>query len=369
MKIDKDILHRYTKDQCTDAERELVETWFENEENDRSFDESEVDTVVALLDKKILKTSKVKTLVRWSSVAAAIVIIGLIFFWYNQSSTPSMGKFASLDDIKAPNSSHAILVLEDDSEYPLDDIRHGDTLRVKGYAISRLASGELQYIKTAAVDKTPMHTLKTERGGLASVQLTDGTKIWINSGSQIKYPVGHSENREVYLIGEGYFEVNTVYEENQKTPFTVHGQGRDIQVLGTKFNADFTTKNRVALLEGKVTLKIGNNKVQPIIMTAGQLYENSKLITSNEIDRYIDWKEGYFDLRKLNIYDLGSELSNWYRISVQVDQGLPNKQLFGRINRNQDIKQVLEILEKVIPIHYEWKDNTLFINKKTDKLN
>ncbi len=364
MKIDKDILHRYTKDQCTDAERELVETWFDNEENDRSFDESEVDSVVALLDKKILKASKVKILVRWSSVAAAIVIIGLTFFWYNQSSKPTMGKYASLDDIKAPTSSHAILVLEDDSEYPLDDIHYGDTLRIKGYAISRLSSGELQYIETAAVDKIPMHILKTEKGGLGGVQLTDGTKIWINSSSQIKYPIGNPKNREVYLNGEGYFEVNTVYEENKKTTFAVHGKDQDIRVLGTKFNADFTAKNRVALLEGKVTLTVGNNKAEPIMMTAGQLYENSTLIKSNEIERYIDWKEGYFDLRKLNIYELGSELGDWYRISVKVDQGLPTKQLFGRISRNQDIKQVLEILEKVIPIHYEWKDNTLLISKK-----
>lgn len=363
MKVDKDILQRYAQEQCTEEERILVEAWFDEEENDRSFSETEVDTVVALLDKKIKKTSKITPLVRWSSVAAAIIILGVTLFWYKNANYSAVDTYADLESIKAPVSSYAMLVMEDNSEYPLDDIRYGDTLLANGYAITRLSSGELNYVTTAGDDMV-MHTLKTEKGGLASVQLTDGTKIWINAASELKYPVGHAGRRDVQLKGEGYFEVNTLYVGSQKQPFTVHGEQQTIQVLGTKFNADFTAKSRVALLEGRVALSGAKQEVElptPVVMTAGQVYESNKLTTSNEIERYIDWKDGYFDLRKLNIYELGTEISNWYRISVKVEDGLSDSQLFGRINRHQDLKQVLELLNEVIPIQYEWKDNTLFI--------
>ncbi|WP_270088402.1 FecR family protein [Sphingobacterium sp. SYP-B4668] len=371
MKVDKDILHRYAQEQCTEEERMLVEEWFDSDENNRPFSETEVDAVVELLDKKIKRTSKITPLVKWSSVAAAIAIVGVTFYFYKNANNSRFDTFANIQSIKAPVSSYAVLIMEDNSAYPLDDIHPGDTLKAKGYEITRLSTGELNYLATAGND-VAIHILKTEKGGLATVQLTDGTKIWINSDSELRYPIGKSDDREVQLKGEGYFEVSTMYEGDQKTPFTVHGSQQTIQVLGTKFNADFTAKNRVALLEGKVALSRAEESAaqsKPIVMTEGQVYESNKVTTSTEIERYIDWKDGYFDLRKLNIYEFGMEISNWYRIAVKVEEGLSEKQLFGRINRHQDLKQVLEILDEVIPIQYEWKDNTLYIRKELQTKN
>lgn len=284
------------------------------------------------------------------------------FDWYKSTNNTGFDKFADIQSIKAPVSSYALLVMEDNSEYLLDDIQYGDTLRANGYEITRLSTGEITYLLTPGEEEV-MHTLKTEKGGLASIKLQDGSAVWINSESELRYSIGKYD-RKVHLQGEGYFEVKNVYAGHEKQPFIVYGKHKTIQVLGTKFNADFTSKNRVALLEGKVVLgetSIDKEERKPLIMTAGQVCENDSIYTSLEIDRYIDWKEGYFDLRKLNIYDLAIELSNWYRIKVKVEEGLSDKLLFGRITRDQDLIHVLGVVNEVIPINYEWKDNVLYI--------
>lgn len=363
MKVDKNILHRYLQGKCTEQERILIEEWFDNDENNRSFTNEEVDKIVDLLDHNIKKTGKIAPIFKWSTVAAAVVLMVWTFNFFKSGNNSEYDKFADIQSIKAPVSSYASLVMEDNSEYLLDDIQYGDTLRANGYEITRLSTGEITYLLTPGKGSV-MHILKTQRGGLASVRLNDGTAIWINSDSELKYFIGKYDDRKVNLQGEGYFEVSNVYAGDERKPFTVYGQQKTIQVLGTKFNADFTSKNRVALLEGKVELGDTSKDKEgrkPLLMTSSQVFENDSLYTSVEIDRYIDWKEGYFDLRKLNIYDLAIELSNWYRIKVIVEEGLTDKHLFGRITKNQDLVQVLGVVNEVIPIKYDWKDNTLYI--------
>lgn len=363
MKVDKDILHRYAQGECTEQERILIEEWFDNDENNRSFTNEEVDKIVNLLDQNIKKTWKIAPILKWSTVAAAVILMVVTFIFYKNGSKSEYDKFADIQSIKAPVSSFALLVMEDGSEYLLDDIQYSDTLRANGYEITRLPTGEINYLLTPGEEEV-MHTLKTKKGGLASIQLNDETKVWINSDSELRYFTGKFEDRKVHLQGEGYFEVSNVYEGKEKQPFTVYGQQKTIQVLGTKFNADFTSKNRVALLEGKVELSETSKDKDGsklLLMTSGQVFENDSLYTSVEIERYIDWKEGYFDLRKLNIYDLAIELSNWYRIKVKVEEGFSDKLLFGRVSRNHDLIHVLEVVNEVIPINYDWKDNALYI--------
>lgn len=366
MKIDNEILSRYSQGKCTEAEQLLVESWFDKQ--NRSFSDGELDDIVSSLDKKLKKSTVRQTVFRWSAIAAVFVAIFFAFYYYQVITPTRLKQYAVLKEIKAPISSNAVLIFEDKSEYKLDDIIQGDTVDVNGYLLTKLSTGELSYITPAnTVLESVHHTLRTNKGGIASVQLSDGSKVWINSASEISYPVHFANKREVSLKGEGFFEIHKTEVGNVKQPFFVYGEKQTIQVLGTKFNADFVDKNRIALLEGKISLAVNNDgdKLQDnlLVMVPGQLYENGHVINTPEIERYIDWKEGFFDLRKLNIYDLADELSAWYGITVQVESGLPRHALFGRIDRRRDLIVVLQLLSKALPVSYELKDNVVLIKK------
>ena len=370
MKINQDILSRYAEGKCSTEEQRLVEAWFDQYEREDAFLDEELETAIANLDERVLPQAKVRSLWKWSAAVAAVALVCFTFYFVGKKDSGNFPKFTSLADIKAPVSSNAFLVLEDDASYPLDDIKVGDTVHLLGYDLTRSATGALQYVGIPNSDRQVYHKLRTNNGGFAAVELADGSKVWINAASELAYPIAFSSMREVNLKGEGYFEVNKVLEAGVKKPFLVRGSEQTIEVLGTKFNANFTDGHETALLEGAVRLanqgsvfgETLSDDVVSVLMKPGQVYTNEQLLEVDDIDRYMDWKAGYFDLRRLNIYDLAAELTKWYNVKIEVEEGLSKDVLFGRIDKQQDLQQVLKLVEKVIPITYELKNNTLVIS-------
>lgn len=138
--------------------------------------------------------------------------------------------------------------------------------------------------------------------------------------------------------------------------------------MGTKFNADFTANNETALLEGSVAFSDRGSSLEQsrkdqfsVRIRPNQVYDGKKIIEAKDITRYIDWKEGYFDLNEINMGQLSLKLRAWYGVDVRVDAQLAQVQLFGRVRRDKSLKEVLDLLSQVHPMQYTLKNNSIYI--------
>src|SRR5699024_8283622 len=238
--MDKDIFKRYMSGECTQEERALVEQWFDwYKESNPEMSDVDFEVVINSLDVRIkpgIKVRKTKALRLWISVAASVLLAGVLLYW-NYSQTETFKNQLVVSEVGAPTSSNAMIVLENGSRLSLDDVAAGDTIQAQGFKITKLESGELTYIyDKIGESETIYNTLKTETGGLASVTLSDATKVGLTARAELTCPVQFSGDlREVALKGEGYVEAAV----DTSRPFVVRGDDQTIKVLGPKFNANF----------------------------------------------------------------------------------------------------------------------------------
>lgn len=373
MKIDKNILQKYIDGTCSGQEKALLEEWFENFDlNDQNFiDEYLLLYHVKNLDNRIKESdTKSKKMDFWRYFAAASVLI-LSFFsiiWLINSDE-NKNIITKIEDIKAPKYSNAVVILEDQQEYNIDSLRIGDTIRTKNYLLTKQANGELNYIQLNKIDIPIYNTLKTASGGISHVKLVDGSMVWLNANSELTYPISFDlSEREVFLKGEGYFEIVAGYSNGKRRNFYIRGENHTIQVLGTKFNANLRPINQIALVEGKVRIANSGSilsSVQNIDfnheLLPNQVYTNGVVKDANNINIYTDWKEGYFDLTDLSLSQLAIELSDWYGVGFEVSTDLDKHMLFGRISRHKSLKEVLDIINEATPMKYTLNNNIISI--------
>lgn len=371
MNIDESLFRKYQAGQCTREEKALIENWLD--QLDR-FPEPEDRSMLMLLenlDDKMPFVKKRKKRSRWKWIAAASILMALstatYLYWSSQA---DRSQYAGIEAIKAPKKSNAVVVLENNTEYDLDKLNRNDTLNAGGYRIVRTNDDQIIYLTDfAQKSKVVYNTMRTKTGGTAHVQLSDGTKVWLNTNSELRYPISFEGNiREVALQGEGYFEVAKQERAGKRVPFFVRGNAQTIQVLGTKFNADFTTNNETALLEGAVAFSDQGSSLEQhrkdqftVRIRPNQVYDGKNIIEASDITRYIDWKEGYFDLNELNVGQLSRKLSAWYGVEIKVDNRLAQVQLFGRVRRDKSLKEVLDLMGQVHPMNYTMKNNYIYI--------
>ena len=195
--------------------------------------------------------------------------------------------------------------------------------------------------------ETTYNTLSTPRGGQYMLTLEDGTKVWLNAASSIKYPSAFSAGeRTVELTGEAYFEV----AKDAGRPFAVKVNGMAVNVLGTHFNVmayGNEEATAVTLLEGAVNVTKDKDKVslrpgqQALLKTGGAL----KVINNVNLEETVAWKNGYFQLDHTKLAVLMRQVERWYNVDVVYEGKIPNRQFGGKIYRNSDIKDVIKILE------------------------
>lgn len=371
MKLEKDILKRYAQGTCTEEEKAIVEEWFEQYEGVESKDIIAEDFIKHLeaLDRRVYKT-KVRSLtyLKWGVAAAIVLMVSITGLLLNKQDKNYL--YTSLEEIKAPTASNAVIILDDKSEYNLDSLNTGDTLHAVGYRITRLETGELYYIRENKNKKALVYnTLKTKAGGTTHVVLADGTSVWLNANSEMTYPIEFGEElREVHLQGEGYFEVTSAMKTKGGQAFVVRGKEQTIKVMGTAFNANFGKRKETVLIEGSVYIADEGSEIESkedlnyaVEMKPYQLYKDGKIQKVNSVERFIDWKEGYFDLNEQTIYELAEKISDWYGVDVQVEKGLEKHTLFGQVSRNRDLKTILELIAKTAPVDFELNKDRVYI--------
>jgi transmembrane sensor len=310
----------------------------------------------------------------WLAAASVLLLlaIGGYFLLFNKSSqSPTIATTAQ--DKPAPKSTRASITLADGREVVLDSVNAG-TLAVQGSAhVVKNEQGEISYQLASSQggqqQPVPFNTLFNPRGStVISLTLSDGTKVWLNSESSLKYPVAFNGNtREVEITGEAYFEV----AHNAAKPFHVKKGSADITVLGTHFNVnayDDEEVLKVTLLEGSVKFSAPTVKQlsNSIILKPGQQGQlqtaNYKLQTINavDIDAVVAWKNGYFSLQGTDIYSLMKQVSRWYDVDVVYTGAVPAKKFGGSVSRDVNLSDVLNAL-KEYGINTEYKGGRVFI--------
>jgi len=310
-----------------------------------------------------------------SRIAAVFVFLLTVSFVTYYSFRPSLNKvnenLVALSKIK-PGGNNAYLTLSDGSIITLNNVKNG-TLAQQGYSTITKNSDQLVYNNLYPEAKSQIaltyNTLVTPQGGEYRITLPDGTKVWLNASSQLKYPVAFTENtREVWLEGEAYFEV----AKNAEKPFFVKVKNKaDIRVLGTHFNVMAYANEpemQATLVEGSVQV-LCNSKNIKTILTPGQqsILTNEKELKVIEVNtmEFTAWKDGLFLFNNEEMGSIMRKLSRWYNVKIVFEtDDAKSIQFFGKVKRYENIDKVLNMIRQTDKIDYMIKDNIIHIRKK-----
>jgi ferric-dicitrate binding protein FerR (iron transport regulator) len=294
--------------------------------------------------------------------ADSFIIFFLAVFFYLNKTEATQNRLvknerasSSLKNDILPGGNKALLTLADGSTIILDSAQNGTLSNQGNIKIIKLDDGQLAYDKSAVSGSTEVlyNTISTPKGGQYQLTLSDGSKVWLNAASSLRFPATFSGNeRKVELTGEGYFEV----AHNPSKPFIVTKNNVEIKVLGTHFNVnayDDEDVIKTTLLEGSVKVTKGNKST---LITPGEqaIVSNSSTTTFSinvkkdvDLDEAIAWKNGKFIFQDADIKSIMRQLEHWYDVSVIYDdKEVTNEEFVGSISRNVNISQILQMLEK-----------------------
>ncbi|SDT33167.1 FecR family protein [Mucilaginibacter mallensis] len=279
--------------------------------------------------------------------AAAILVFFSIGIWllYNRQSQQVASNKPITHDV-APGGNKAILTLSNGAKVVLNNVKNGDLATQAGAQVIKQDS-LLSYKATAAkVSQVSYNTITTPNGGQFQMVLADGTKVWLNAASSLKFPTEFiGKDRTVELTGEAYFEV----AKNKNKPFNVKTATQTVQVLGTHFNINSYNDEaavKTTLLEGSVKVF---SAAEAVMISPGQqaiLTNNEPFLVKNDldVDEVIAWKNGMFQFNEADIQTIMRQISRWYDIDVEFKGPIPNYTYHGKISRNSNASEVLKIL-------------------------
>ncbi len=364
MKEAKELLEKYKSGKCSPKEKLLLQKWFHhlNEGQLTELTETDLKTAKKELRKEMVSLiRKSGTETFWPkiiSAAAVIIIISTGTLFYKDYIKKSGVKHA-ISKIKndiPPGGNIATLTLADGRKISLTDAKNGHLAEQSGIKISKTADGQLIYSISDSENPSQLlsyNTIETPPGGQYQVILPDGSKVWLNSASSLRYPVRFINNeRRVEISGEAYFEV----AHNGKMPFRVINHNQMVEVLGTHFNImaypDESSTN-TTLLEGSVKI-IKEDKSKIISPGQQTRVKNGDIdVATVDVTQIIAWKEGYFMFKNEDIQSIMRQISRWYNLEVKYEGNIPDKVFGGKISRTRNISEVLEILESTGSIHFK----------------
>ncbi len=248
-----------------------------------------------------------------------------------------------------PGTNKAVLTLANGSKISLSSLKNGSLTSQPGAHIVK-KSGQLAYqplAEKSGSKEISYNVLTTPKGGQYQLTLVDGTKVWLNAASSLRFPTAFSgADRVVELVGEAYFEV----AHNAKQPFKVKIASQLIQDIGTQFNINSYTDEEWAattLVEGSIKIydKNGQTLVKPgqqyLLKTNG----HAEVKDDVDLDEITAWKSGMFQFDNADIKTIMRQISRWYNVDVEYKGPVAGSTYHGRISRNSNASEVLKILE------------------------
>lgn len=333
------------------------------------------------------KIAQIKKYTRWIAAAAILVIVSVTgyFFLYNKAETQLALVVKPKDDI-VPGGNKAVLTLADGSQIILNTVENGVVALQGNSLVKKMEDGQLVYQNSESVSPSSQNqtidfnTITTPKGGQYQLTLPDGTAVWLNAGSSLKFPaIFYGNERNVELVGEAYFEV----AKYKKMPFNVKTGTRWVEVLGTHFNvrAYEDEKNYEAtLLEGSVKV----SRMQPLnttndasygvsvpesnILRPGQQARISNIKNSDihvipniDTDEVMAWKDGLFLFNNTDIETAMQQISRWYDAEVVYEGSKPVVKLTGVIPRNNKVSKILNVLEAVGGVKFDIEGKKIIV--------
>jgi transmembrane sensor len=365
-----DLLSRYSSGNCTVAEQQLVEAWYQELVNtgELEYGEGEKESIQEAIEAELLQNIETGempyteyTPVRrmhnrtwWAAAAILVFLSGTVIFLLNKRAATTLAKAGStLKNDVAPGSNKAVLTLSNGKTILLDDAANGVVAKEGKAKVLKPDDGKLVYSPDNSDGEGPLawNTLATPRSGQYQLRLPDGTKVWLNSESSIHYPTGfRGKERRVQITGEAYFEVT----HDKEMPFIVEKGDIQVEVLGTHFNVNAYNDEsaiKTTLLEGKVKVVKKTASVQQMaILTPGQqaVIPNSNRIQVRkaDVDNVVAWKNGLFHFESADIKTVMRQLARWYDVEVVYEGAVKNDPLFVEISRNTRLSDVLKVLQE-----------------------
>lgn len=294
----------------------------------------------------------------WPRIAAGFLIIlsvGLLFKSINRSTVKntSNAKTDLISNKITPGQNSAVLTLSDGTEIALNEQVEGQLATQNGVVVKKLKDGQLAYLANT-LDKNQtvlFNTIKTPMGGQYKVVLPDGTQVWLNAGSSLRYPVYFSgSERRVELKGEAYFEV----AKNKAMPFKVMAKSAQVKVLGTHFNVMSYTDERhvnTTLIEGSVN--VNNAILVPGQQASIDNRTRNLSVRYVKVDEAIAWKNGLFIFRNEDIQSIMKKISRWYNVEVVFKDKIQNKSFGGTFSRSGNLSDMLHSMELTGEINFK----------------
>ncbi|GEP94710.1 FecR family protein [Chitinophaga cymbidii] len=308
----------------------------------------------------------------WRSYAAAAAILLLMFaggaYWYFKQQATTLIADSPYEMNVAPGGDKAVLTLADGTQITLDSARTGALAQQSGIHVMKLDSGQLAYQGISAQGSVLQYnTLTIPRGGQFQLTLPDGTKVWLNSVSSLRYPVAFSgKERVVELQGQAYFEI----AQHPGQPFRVKVGDMEALVLGTHFDImaydDEHTIN-TTLVEGALQVKQGQatQLLRPGQQAVRDNATGKLSVRKADIEKATAWKSGFFEFDDAGLPAIVRQLSRWYDVEI-VDETNGKTGLFwGRISKNLPLSSVLKLLaSNGVQFRIEGRKVTLFQGEK-----
>ncbi len=307
-----------------------------------------------------------------ASIAAAVMLILFSTLYYHRSGTGRIVTDTANDSINTaeslkPGANKAILTLSDGKKIMLDSSGSGLLAQQGKVAIVQQTPGALAY-HPGSGDTTAiaLNTVQTPRGGQFSVMLSDGSRVWLNAASQLKFPVRFTGNdRMVELNGEAYFEVAQMAGK----PFKVKTAQEEVEVLGTHFNVMAYHDEpfvQTTLLQGKVQVRTNaQTRVlepgqQAVVSTQGSQHMTVQTVNT---DHFVAWKNGSFSFDNTDIYTMMRQISRWYDVEVHFKDSL-NLRFNGSLKKNVDAATLFKMLTMTGEVKYSIANGVLTIEKR-----
>ncbi len=296
---------------------------------------------------------------RWLAAASLLVILGAgtILFFRTQKKSPAVAVAQSL----APGGNRAMLTLANGQQIILDSAANGQVANAGGVQVVKLDSGLIAYQGSGSI--VEYNKLSVPRGGQFRLTLPDGTKVWLNAASSLRYPTAFTGNdRTVELEGEGYFEV----AQKAAQPFMVKAGQVDVQVLGTSFNImayHDETAIRTTVLTGAVKVRAGvaDAVVTPGVQASLAGQQKDFTISHPDLEEVVAWKEGKFSFGKTNIKSIMRQMARWYDMTVTYEGNVDSVQFEGILSRKESAAQLLDAIAATGEVHFKIEGNNVTV--------
>ncbi|MFT3701882.1 MAG: FecR domain-containing protein [Agriterribacter sp.] len=373
------LVQKYLKGEATPEEKEQIDNWY------RSFSVSDVeifsneteDEVSDRMKERLagfIRKDKVPIFLKRNflfRISAAVVIAGLFAITYYYT-LPKHDKIKEVVATNAkstpekiiPGGNKAVLTLGDGSTITLDSASNGSLSTQGNTKVIKLGGGQLQYKGNGAHSMTEVmyNTIATPKGGQYKVELADGTNVWLNAASSIKFPTAFTGNkREVEITGEVYFEV----AHDKVRPFKVKVKDLNVNVVGTHFDVmayDNEASINTVLLEG--SLRVGDEKNGRMLVPGDKAVANGtgniKVEKDVDLEETIAWKNGRFFFNSADIHSIMRQVERWYNVDVNFEQEV-SLHFTGQLSRTVSVAELLRKLELTNEVHFRINGRTITV--------